>query len=123
MFLKLSLLFNKFRWSLSSKNFQKRQNWSQIYPWQTTLVVASISVLVTGGIGWAKQQGKLQFLALLTYDFLVQIQPQKPIDSRLLIVGITEEDIQNQKRWPLMNHSGLRQVIQICIEYCFHRSF
>ncbi len=101
MFLKLSLLFNKFRWSLSSKNFQKRQNWSQIYPWQTTLVVASISVLVTGGIGWAKQQGKLQFLALLTYDFLVQIQPQKPIDSRLLIVGITEEDIQNQKRWPL----------------------
>ena len=60
---------------------------------------------MTGAIGWAKQQGRLQFLELLVYDYLVQLQPKQAIDPRLLVVGITEKDIENQKRWPLSDET------------------
>jgi CHASE2 domain-containing sensor protein len=68
---------------------------------------------MTGVIGWAKEQGRLQFLELLVYDYLVQSQPQQPIDSRLLVVGITEEDIQNQKRWPLSDETIAELLINL----------
>ena len=68
---------------------------------------------MTGAIGWTKQQGKLQFLELLVYDYLVQLQPKQPIDSRLLVVGITEEDIQNQNRWPLSDETVAQLLLTL----------
>lgn len=101
MILKFSSILKKFRLSSGNVDSRQRQNWNQHYYWRSVLTVTFISVLMTGIIGWAKQQGKLQFLELLAYDYLVQLQPQQAIDSRLLVVGITERDIQLQKRWPL----------------------
>lgn len=101
MLLKFNSLFDKLRLFLYAGNAEQRKAKLPRYYWRSAFVVTSISFLVTAGVGWAKHQGKLQFLELLAYDAWVQFQiPQLP-DSRLLVVGITEEDIQNQKRWPL----------------------
>lgn len=68
---------------------------------------------MTGAIGWAQQQGRLQFLELLVYDYLVKLQPQQAIDSRLLVVGITEKDIANQKHWPLSDETIAELLINL----------
>lgn len=48
-----------------------------------------------------RQLGWLQTLELIAYDNLVQLQPQTAPDPRLLIVGITEDDIKNLEQWPI----------------------
>ncbi|MFM7573054.1 MAG: EAL domain-containing protein [Snowella sp.] len=113
MLSKFSSLLNQFRLSSSQENSRQHQNWGQHYYWQSVWVIAFLSVLMTGAIGWAKQQGRLQFLELLVYDYLVQLQPKQPIDSRLLVVGITEEDIANQKRWPLSDETIAQLLINL----------
>ncbi len=101
MLLKFNSLFDKLRLFLHAGDAEQRKAKLPRYYWRSAFVVTSISVLVTASVGWAKHQGRFQFLELLAYDAWVQFQiPQLP-DSRLLIVGITEQDIQNQRRWPL----------------------
>lgn len=56
--------------------------------------------------------GLLQPLELAIYDQLVMQRPANPLDSRLLIVAITEEDIARQKRWPLSDQT-LATALQI----------
>ncbi|MEA5510234.1 EAL domain-containing protein [Crocosphaera sp. UHCC 0190] len=59
------------------------------------------SVLVTLPLIGLRQTGRLQFLELVAYDQLIRALPFGGHDSRLLVVGITEADIQQQKKWPL----------------------
>jgi diguanylate cyclase (GGDEF)-like protein len=60
-----------------------------------------ISLLATGALVGIKHIGGLQALELVAFDGLVRSQPQDAADPRLLIVGITEADIQTQNQWPL----------------------
>lgn len=61
-----------------------------------------LASLVMAGIVIGVRQSKiLQPLELDVYDHMVRLLPQYPRDSRLLIVEITEKDIQRQKNWPL----------------------
>ncbi|VXD23316.1 CHASE2 domain-containing protein [Planktothrix paucivesiculata] len=48
-----------------------------------------------------RQFGGLQPLELKAYDLMVRSRPDPGIDSRLLIVEITETDIQTIKQWPI----------------------
>jgi adenylate cyclase len=48
-----------------------------------------------------RQLGWLQSLELKAYDLMVRSRPDPGIDSRLLIVEITETDIQTIKQWPI----------------------
>ena len=59
------------------------------------------SLLVTGLLLGVRQLGGLQFLELAAYDQMVRWLPDASWDPRLLVVGITESDIQNQQQWPL----------------------
>jgi diguanylate cyclase (GGDEF)-like protein len=63
--------------------------------------VVLTSVLVSGLLIGVRHIGGIQPWELLAYDQMVRLRPETPPDSRLLIVAITEEDIQAQKRWPL----------------------
>lgn len=45
--------------------------------------------------------GGLQPWELLTYDEMLRLRSDQDPDPRLLIVTVTEEDIQEQQRWPL----------------------
>ena len=59
------------------------------------------SLVVTGLVLGIRQSGGLQGLQLAAYDRLMQLHPAAAPDPRLLIVEITERDIQNQGTWPL----------------------
>ncbi|MBL1175223.1 EAL domain-containing protein [Pantanalinema sp. GBBB05] len=75
----------------------------------------SIIVSATGltGCFWGIQQvGGLQTLELLIFDRLVQRQPDAGTDPRLLIVTITEPDI-NRYRWPLSDQIVAQTLQQL----------
>ncbi|GFE67509.1 diguanylate cyclase/phosphodiesterase with Chase sensor [Chroococcus sp. FPU101] len=56
---------------------------------------------MTLGIIGVRQTKGLKVFELAAYDHLVRLSiPQKP-DDRILIVGISESDIQKHQRWPL----------------------
>lgn len=59
------------------------------------------SAAVTGWLLGMRQIGWLQPLELAVFDRMVQSSPDLGPDPRLLIVGITEGDIQAQQRTPL----------------------
>jgi Predicted transmembrane sensor domain len=48
-----------------------------------------------------RQFGGLQPLELKAYDLMMRSRPDQGLDSRLLIVEITETDIQTIKQWPI----------------------
>jgi len=45
--------------------------------------------------------GSLQFLEWVTFDSFVGARPLEPIDQRVVIVGINEEDIQQINDYPI----------------------
>lgn len=81
--------------------------------WPTRLLLLTIGGLSSLAIAVLQQMGELQFLELLAYDSLVQLQPDRPLDSRLLIVGIDEEDIQQQRHWPLRDEVIAQALTQL----------
>jgi CHASE2 domain-containing sensor protein len=58
--------------------------------------VALASVLVTGFVIGVRTLGFLQAWELQAYDQLMQLRPNEGQDKRLLLVTITEEDVQSQ---------------------------
>jgi len=65
----------------------------------TPVLVASIgvSVLLLG----LRQFGKLEPLELGAYDQMLRSRPTEKPDPRILVVTVTEEDIQRVGKWPL----------------------
>ena len=49
----------------------------------------------------ARMLGSLQSLELAAYDTFMRLRPDEPIDERILIVGINEEDIRRIKQYPI----------------------
>lgn len=70
-------------------------------------------VIVTGLVLGVRQVGGWQHLELAAYDRLVQIQPDVGPDPRLLIVAITESDIQAQKRWPISDQAIAQTLAEL----------
>lgn len=64
--------------------------------------IVAISVIAAGlTLGLKQWGGILQPLELMVYDQMVRWQPDPGPDPRLLVVAITEADIQAQQSWPL----------------------
>ena len=63
------------------------------------------SIAITGLLIALRQLGGLQPLELFAFDAMVRLQAEQEPDPRLLIVEITEEDIRNQKEWPLSDRT------------------
>jgi CHASE2 domain-containing sensor protein len=60
--------------------------------------VVSISLVITALVMVIRQLGIIQPLELKAFDFLMRSRPAEPPDSRLLVVTVTEEDIQAQQQ-------------------------
>lgn len=60
----------------------------------------TVSIFMLALLG-ARQMGLLEPLELVAYDWMMRQQPDMGIDSRLLVVEITEDDIHQQRHWPL----------------------
>jgi CHASE2 domain-containing sensor protein len=59
------------------------------------------SAAVTLSLMGVRQLGILEPIELSVYDQMVRWRPEEQPDSRLLVVGITEADIQKLKQWPI----------------------
>jgi diguanylate cyclase (GGDEF)-like protein len=63
--------------------------------------VLLVSFFVAGVVIGVRQAGILQPLELVAFDAMVQLAPPAPPDPRILVVGITEDDIRDRQRFPL----------------------
>ncbi len=81
---------------------------SRKLPWQVVTILG-VSVGVSGLVIGTKSLGWWELGELAVYDRSVRWQPPAPPDPRLLIVGITEEDI--QQAWPLPDRT-IAKIIQ-----------
>jgi len=77
-------------------------------------LVASLSVTSLLLIG--RQLGFPEPLELSAYDKLLQLRPALPPDERLLVVEITEEDVQSLEEWP-MTDKLMNQLLQQLEQY------
>ena len=59
------------------------------------------SFLITGMVLGVRHTGSLQSLELLAYDQMMRLRSEAGQDERLLVLSITEEDIQRQNRYPI----------------------
>ncbi len=72
--------------------------------------VLAASIIMTGLVWSGKQIGWLQFVELVSFDYMVRLQPDKREDSRLLVVEITEEDIFRENQWPISDRTLARAL-------------
>jgi CHASE2 domain-containing sensor protein len=63
---------------------------------QSLLKILSISLVCTSLVVGVRSLGGFQELELKTFDPIQQLRPNEGLDRRLLLVTITEEDVQNQ---------------------------
>lgn len=73
--------------------------------WQRSRSALLVSLAITAGVLGIRNFGLLQPLELLAFDQLQRLRPQEQPDSRLLVVAVTEADIQKQKEWPLSDET------------------
>ncbi|NEQ99105.1 MAG: CHASE2 domain-containing protein [Cyanothece sp. SIO2G6] len=62
--------------------------------WQKKVAIATIPLLVTTGVAGLRMTGWLQGLELWAFDRLMALRSDEADDSRLLIVEVTEDDVQ-----------------------------
>jgi adenylate cyclase len=71
-----------------------------LWEWRGVLIAVPTVIFIVIALHFT---GLLQSLELTALDQLFLIPPQEPIDNRIVIVEINEEDINNQKVWPISN--------------------
>ncbi len=70
----------------------------KIWQWRGVFIaIANATFIVT----LLKLTGLLQFIEFIALDQFFLLRPQEPIDSRVVIVEITETDIEKQGQWPI----------------------
>jgi adenylate cyclase len=75
------------------------------------------SALVFLSIIALRRAGSLEWLELAAYDWFIRLRPHvSASDSRIVLIAITERDIQNQGRWPLAD-ATLAQVLEMLTQY------
>ena len=74
------------------------------------------SIVATALVMGVRQLGVLQAWELQAFDHLMQLRPPEPPDPRLLIVTVTEEDVQNQdpqeRRSSSLSERSLTQLLE-----------
>ena len=79
--------------------------WTELYrvgkhcsiPWKNRLCAALAGSLAVTAMTWGiRQLGVLQTWELQSFDRLMQLRPSEPPDPRLLIITVTEADVQSQ---------------------------
>jgi len=79
--------------------------------WKQPVLISSI--LITGFLLGVRQLEILQPLELREFDRATQLKPEKGLDPRILLVEITEADIQAQKEWPLSDQTVAKLIAKL----------
>jgi CHASE2 domain-containing sensor protein len=78
--------------------------------WQHLPNILVKSLLATSLVMAVRFFGGLQPVELWTFDQLIRLQPDRGIDERLLVVKVTEQDIQQQRQYPLSDRVILQAI-------------
>jgi CHASE2 domain-containing sensor protein/predicted Ser/Thr protein kinase len=74
------------------------------------VTIMGVGLGVAGLVVGAKQMGWWETGELAVYDRSVRWRPALPRDPRLLVVAISEEDLNRQKAWPLPDRTIARAI-------------
>ncbi|PZV15435.1 MAG: hypothetical protein DCF22_07120 [Leptolyngbya sp.] len=77
------------------------------------LMIGSVSLMAIAIVTGARNLGWLQPMEIAAYDWNMRSKPEPEPDPRLLVVGITEADIQAQKRFPLSDEAIAATIAQL----------
>ncbi len=77
-----------------------------------TIAIAACGMTLV--VHWGRHSDAFIRMELAVFDQMVRLSPNRGIDERILIVGITEKDIQQQDSWPLKDRvvAKLLQTLQ-----------
>lgn len=89
-------------WMPSAKSLGDRKQWRQ----RMSHPVLLTSVVITSSILAGQAVGLLEVAELRAFDRLMQLRLPRESDPRLLVVGITEEDIEQRQEWPLSDQTA-----------------
>ncbi|TAG97704.1 MAG: CHASE2 domain-containing protein [Oscillatoriales cyanobacterium] len=101
----MSKIFNQIR----SAKAQLSQLYKPSVAFARSVLIATAAVTLS--LIGARQVGILESIELGAYDQMVRWRPDESPDSRLLIVGITESDIQKLKQWPISDRK-IAEILQ-----------
>jgi adenylate cyclase len=76
----------------SAKSHRPRSQEEMAGLWMMAIASLAVTALILG----LRALGTLEWIELVTYDWMVRRQPVRPPDARILVVGITEQDIQDR---------------------------
>ncbi|NJN74987.1 MAG: CHASE2 domain-containing protein [Synechococcaceae cyanobacterium RL_1_2] len=65
------------------------------------LSIFAVTIAVSAGIIGGRSLGLLEKAELFAYDYFMRSRPLEPVDPDVVVVQITEDDIQKQQTWPL----------------------
>ena len=94
----------------------RERSWQQLthsFAFADLQPLAIICIAVTVTVLGVRHKGWLQPLELNAFDLMVQLRPELGPDPRLLIVEITERDINAFKRWPLSDRVLAKAIAEI----------
>lgn len=77
------------------------------------LAVSLTGCTVAGLVLGVRHLGGLQGLELVAFDQMVRLRPPEATDPRILVVAITEADIQQERRWPLSDRTLAQALAQL----------
>ena len=90
-------------------SFNQSKSWLDTYKYSLSILTIAIAIAVMG----ARRMGVLQALELIAYDWMVNLHNEDKTDPRLLIVEITEKDIEEQKTFPITDNIIARALRNI----------
>ena len=70
-------------------------------------------IVVTGTLLGVRHLGWFQPLELNVFDVMVRLRPDAVADPRLLIVTITEQDINTIEKWPISDRTLAKSIAEI----------
>jgi CHASE2 domain-containing sensor protein len=70
-------------------------------------------IAALGLIVIVRLSGSLQFLEWITLDAFLRLRPAEPIDERIVIVGIDEEDIRHVRKYPIPDRDMAKLLLTL----------
>ena len=92
--------FIKHRLKNKYSSIKLTQSWFNIYKYSLFFLTIIIAIAIMG----VRKLGALQALELIAYDWMVNLHNEDEIDPRLLVVEITDEDIEQQQSFPITDN-------------------
>ncbi|MEG4278221.1 adenylate/guanylate cyclase domain-containing protein [Microcoleus sp. MON1_C1] len=89
------------------------KNLTHFFPFPDLQPLAIIWIVVTGTLLGVRQLGGFQPLELNAYDLMVQLRPDPDPDPRLLVVTITDQDINTIEKWPISDRTLAKAIAEI----------